>query len=61
MSEKTSNFRASTLSRHAESRDHKKAITDEIQSKNLAHSMADRLLSKGEKAATVVLKTKTVF
>ena len=46
MSEGASNFRASTLNRHRESRDHKEAITDEVQSKSLAH-MADRMLSKG--------------
>ena len=46
---KASNFRASALNRHAESRDHKKTITDKVQSKNLAHSMADRLLSKGRR------------
>ena len=50
MSEKASNFRASTLNRHAESRDHKKAITNEVQSKNLAHSMACRqaVIKRGE-------------
>ena len=35
MTEGTSNLRASTL--HAESRDHKEAITDEVQSKTLAY------------------------
>jgi len=38
MTEGTSNLRASTFNRlHAESRDHKEAITDEVQSKNLAY------------------------
>ena len=37
MTEGTSNLRASTFKRHAESRDHKEAITDEVQSKTLAY------------------------
>ena len=37
MTEGTSNLRESTFNRHAESRDHKEAITDEVQSKKLAY------------------------
>ena len=55
MTEGTTNFRKSTITRHAESRDHREAMADEVQSKKMV-AMADKM-SESEKAVIVALKT----